>query len=413
MKNLYFYIWFPDRDSVEILSDDVGTPPPPIRIWKVKKEARGDITSKYLFDDHENITEKNISYDAPKKPVAVTSRSLQKIPDLPLEQVRSEASEEGDEPKPSSNKKENPLPVVGKEKSLDESQIAELLERSSPEVIELSSDEDQPQVPAEELPIIELHSYSLQKKFEEGSFTKEVAEVDDRPGQVGKRPQECGSTPPVSNTSSPGLVEDIAEIAGGQVDVEPAKKTFDVDFGPPPPAVEVILSSDESPEAEEEAEKTLADASVLKMPREHDNSVLIEDSDGSVVAEDSDKDSYTEMRNFKAESDSENSYEAMLNEEDENREEPDVVLLSDTEQVVFLWLTFKIVYLLCPDQVPSVVPPPPPSDFEMMAGVSSRGNLGREDDAPLFVIGGQDRRRTVNLGSESDDDVRILHRNKK
>ena len=49
----------------------------------------------------------------------------------------------------------------------------------------------------------------------------------------------------------------------------------------------------------------------------------------------------------------------------------------------------------------------------MMAGVSSRRNRGREDDAPLFVIGGQDRRRTVNLGSESDDDVRILHRNKK
>ena len=76
-------------------------------------------------------------------------------------------------------------------------------------------------------------------------------------------------------------------------------------------------------------------------------------------------------------------------------------------------MTFKIVYLLCPDQVPSVVPPPPPSDLEMMAGVSSRRNIGREDDAPLFVIGGQDRRRTVNLGSESDDDVRILHGNKK
>ena len=199
MENLYFYFWFPDRDSVEILSEDDGTPPPPIRIWKVKKEARGDITSKYLFDDHENM-EKDISYDAPKKPVAATFSSVQKIPNLPPEQVRSKASEEGDAPKLSFNKKKNPLPVVSKEKSLDESQIAELLERSSPEVIELSSDEDQPQIPAEELPIIELHSYSLREKFEEGSFTREEAEEDDRPGQVVKRPQECGSTPPVSNT---------------------------------------------------------------------------------------------------------------------------------------------------------------------------------------------------------------------
>ena len=343
MENLYFYFWFPDRDSVEILSEDDGTPPPPIRIWKVKKEARGDIISKYLFDDHENM-EKDISYDAPKKPVAAT-RSVPKIPEIPPENERSKAPEEGEVLKPSANQNRDQLTVVSKEKSLNESQIAELLERSSPEVIELSSDEDQPPVPAEELPIIELHSYSLREKFEEGSFSKEVAEEEDRPGQVVKRPQERGSTPPVSNTSPPELVEGIADIAGGEVDEEAAKKvadeTIDVDFGPPPPAVEVILSSDESPEAEEEVEKTSADASVLKMPREHDNSVLIEDSDGSVVAEDSDKDSYTEMRNFKAESDSDNSYEAMLNAEDENMEEPDVVLLSDTEQVVFFEVDFQ------------------------------------------------------------------------